>query len=695
MRYFGKPEIRAAPIPNFNSQPGQTIPFRNLDCRTYSKSENDEIAQNQDNESDSERDNDIEKIFEDGEIIGTFPNYPETMTLNRLFDQVIDNYSSYPIFGTANYENNATENIQKMATELLSTHNKNAKDEKENEDQKRDNFEWLTYGEFGELVKATASGFLTIGEFSTQVGEDGEFVGILLENSIYFPLVQWACAYIGAVIVPIDLTYPPEIIISIIQTFKCTSLICSIDTFKNYIMKMFPTDNPGKVTRVFLFCEESDLNQLATEYKEKINENNNTNKTIEQIISEDIKLKLFSLPQIILSQVKPIPQKQVNTKKSSKNNQNEEEDFPDVEIDDGTDYLTSNNAFSRIQPIHPDTLCALNTGTGRCGSLKPCYLTHYNLIAAASGVESCGYKLGRDIYMSNIPMYRVFERSFQLSIIANGGCIGFINNDDLKKINSENEGEETPQKSKDNKIYNKTDVEVDDENKNNYEALFESLNVLRPTILVLTGDAVKKISDGLISKISKQNVFKRMFFDFTFKIAEQASDSLSTIPWFSKTLAIDEYRRMVGGRLRLIISTSRYLNPQIQHNIRTILQIPVIQMYGVTEAGGICCIQNINDKDVMNVGAPTTSCEIRLRNFVIANTNVNSGEQGEILIKGPNLFKCYHKNEDLTRKSFAEDQWFATGDLGKINTNGTVQIIDTIMDFNKRRQDRFERGYYI
>lgn len=696
MRNFGTPEIRASPIPDWPTQNGLTIPLRNVDARIYSESEDKPTIQNQDSDSDSE--NDIDKYCKEGEIIGTFSNYPDTFTLNRLFDQIIDNYNSFPIFGSSNYKNNATEKIQKLATQLLSTNNDNNNVQNNEKDNKQpENFEWLTYGEFGELVKATATGFLKYGEFSTQIGVDGEFVGILLENSIYYPLAQWACAYIGAVIIPIDISYPPEVTNSIIQTFKCTTLICSMSTFKSHILKMYPTDNPGQVNKVFLFCEDSDLDQLTNEYQEKINENTASHKTIEQIISEDIQIKFFSLPQIILPQVKPqpSPQKAKNNTNLNQAGKQNDEDFPDVEIDNGTDYMTTNSPFSRLPQIQPDTLCVLNTGTGRCGTLKPCYLTHYNLISAASGVESCGYKLGRDVYMSNVPMYRVFERTFQLSIIAHGGCIGFIDHEELQKMNQEKESDDKPDKSKDGfKVYSKNDVdEEESEIKIDYETIFECLSLLRPTILVLTGDVVKSISDGLVSKISKQNVFKRMFYDLTFKVAEQAKESFAPIPWISKTLVFDDFRKLVGGRLRLIISSSRYLDAKAQHNIRTILQVPVIQMYGVTEACGICCIQNINDRDVLNVGAPTTTCEIRLRNFFTANTNVNNGDQGEIMLRGPGLFKCYHKNDDLTKRSLTEDGWFATGDLGRFTPAGTLQVIDTIMDFDRRRREKEYQMY--
>ncbi|KAK8899378.1 hypothetical protein M9Y10_001693 [Tritrichomonas musculus] len=711
MRNFGPTEIRATTIPNFKLEQGETIPFRNVDTRVFTEKVIDK-DKNEDNDSESE--NETEKNHEVGEIIGTFINYPETYTLNRLFDQIVDNYSSYPIFGSLSYKNsknNITGKIQGLATQLLSTTNNNINNnnKKQNDDDNNENFEWLTYGEFSDLVKATATGLIKVGGFSTKIGVDGEFVGILLENSIYFPLAQWACAFIGAVIIPIDISYEPEIVTSMVQVFKCTSIICSKNTFKNLVLKMYPHNSPGKVNKVFVFCDDSDLGEIAVNFQDRINENDD-DKDIEEIFSEEIGIKCFSLPQILASQVQEQkPKKNTNIKANAKANsktssskhdiKNEEEDFPDVEIDNDTDYLTNHDVLSRIPQIYPDTLCALNVGAGRCGSLKPCYLTHYNLIAAAAGVESCGYNFGRDIYMSNLPMFRDFERSLQLTIIAHGGCVGFIDNvDELMKIEEEAKNKKEPSSSKSNKIYDKNYIQeedIEDEKRRKVsEIIFKSINILRPTILALTGDAVKDISDILIQKTLKQNVFKRMIYDFTLKLAEQATDSSSPIPWISKILAIDQFRSYVGGRLRLVISTSCYLNPQIQHNIRILLQIPCIQMYGVTEAGGVCCIQHVDDKDVGNVGAPTATCEIRLRNFFSANTNVNNGDQGEIMVKGPCLFKCYHKNEELTNKSITEDGWFATGDLGKILDNGTVEVIDTINDFNNRRREMFERAGY-
>ncbi|OHT09535.1 AMP-binding enzyme family protein [Tritrichomonas foetus] len=526
MRSFGRPALTAVPTKKDVEQ-GVTLPYRNIDSIQNS----------------------------DGKISYSFPLFPGVKNLRSLFDQIVDYFNSYPIFG------GLTENKA---------------------------IEWLTYGEFGDLVHATVAGMLQNGVTTS------DFFGVLLENTIYFPLAQWVSAYLGSVLVPIDYTYLPEVLIQIIKIFKCTVLICSANTFHK-LTETYPRNPPDLITKIFVFCDDKEYSKLCSEF--------------ECSLEEKIGIPVFPLHQLIIPKV----------------------DHQQFEL----------------EPIESDRLCVLNTGTGRCGSLKPCYLTHENLIAAAAGIISCEYNFGRDIYLSTIPMFRVVERSMQLAVLAFGGCIAFL---DLP--------------------------------------LVQALSVLRPTIIMLTGDRMNELSGTLLTNAAESNCLTRAFYDFAFSLAAQAKEAFTPIPWIARTLAIDPNRQKVGGRLRLIISTGCYLEPRVQYTLRTMLQIPVVQMYGVTEAGGVVCIQKIYSKEVSVVGAPTTSNLIRIKDFFAGHTRVNDGDAGEIIVKGPNVFKCYHRNEDLTNRFLSDDGWFSTGDIGKILPDGSLEIIDTVRDFHRRKKGK-------
>lgn len=488
----------------------------------------------------------------EGQICGTFAQFSNCFTMRELFDEMSDKYSAFPAFG------------------YLS--------------DKGDTYEWMNYYEFHEIVTKFAKGLKKNGI------QSGELVAVIIENSVWFAVTQWALAYYGAVIVPIDIDYEAEIIHQVLVSFKCTSLICSVETF-NTIFGILCTETPKKLKKIIIASDQDGIESLQSAYQGPL--------------STQCGIPLFTLPEIL-------------------------DNLKDVD--------------SSFPPQYANTVCALNVGQGSGGSLNPSSLSHSNLIAAAAGVSSCAYTFGRDVYMPTLSMTKAFERTMQLAILASGGCVGFVKGD-----------------------------------------LLNAMQSLRPTVVSFSGDEIPRLAESLVNSIMGSNIFKRMFYDLAFSIAAQAIEANISLPWFFKSTIIEPFKIKVGGRLKLIISSCYDLQPHIQHLLRTMLQIPVIQAYGTTETGGLICIQRISDMNVGSVGAPTASCEIRLRDFFPGRQKVHENEAGEILVKGPNVFSCYHKNKEKTKNAFVEGGWFATGDLAKILPDGTIEIEDTIWAWNKRR----------
>ena len=525
MRSFGKPAIIAVPV-NLNVQTGFTLPYKNIDCKEDT----------------------------DGKIVNNFPDFPNIKNLRELLEQIIKKYKNNPMFGTLTKEKS---------------------------------IEWITYGEFDDLLNKTVAGMIE------NDLKDDESVGVMLENCIYYPLAQWACTYIGCFFVPINFDFMSDVVHQIITIFKCTTLICSITTLE-ILLRIYPEKPVEQLTKIFLFCNDRELARIEAR--------------LEKSLTEYFGITVIVLPTMLEKQYKsPLD----------------------------------------LKPLDPDTICALNMGTGRCGSLKPCCLTHENIIAAAAGILSCDYKFGQDIYLSSIPMYRACERSMQLVILAHGGSVAF-----------DEDG-------------------ID---------LLDGLKHIRPTIMMTSGDVMNNFFESLVDSAMESNCITRALYDFFYSIIEQARDSSSPIPWVSRALTIDPHRAKVGGRLRLIISSCNYLDARVQRTLRVMLQIPIIQMYGVTEACGVVCIQKISDKSLSVVGAPTNSCEIRIKEFYEMHTRVNAGDHGEIIVKGPNVYKGYYRNQELTDQYLTEDGWFSTGDIGKILPDGSLEIIDTIHDFRRRKR---------
>ena len=128
------------------------------------------------------------------------------------------------------------------------------------------------------------------------------------------------------------------------------------------------------------------------------------------------------------------------------------------------------------------------------------------------------------------------------------------------------------------------------------------------------------------------------------------------IKWLSRLL----FRKVInnlGGNLRAIASGGAALDPKVQKKWIA-MGIDILPGYGLTETSPVV---STNTFDVFKAGSVGK---------VIDNVQVKLGDDKEILVKGPNVFKGYFKNEEKTKESFTEDGWYKTGDLGEFDPQG-------------------------
>jgi long-chain acyl-CoA synthetase len=95
------------------------------------------------------------------------------------------------------------------------------------------------------------------------------------------------------------------------------------------------------------------------------------------------------------------------------------------------------------------------------------------------------------------------------------------------------------------------------------------------------------------------------------------------------------------------------------------------QVYGSTELGAFVSVQPDTAADPNTVGPPGPGVEVRI------------AESGEVLVRGANVFRGYHKQGDATREAIDEEGWFHTGDAGFIDPQGHLAIIDRAKDVGK------------
>ncbi|TNN62289.1 Long-chain-fatty-acid--CoA ligase 1 [Liparis tanakae] len=145
----------------------------------------------------------------------------------------------------------------------------------------------------------------------------------------------------------------------------------------------------------------------------------------------------------------------------------------------------------------------------------------------------------------------------------------------------------------------------------------------------------------------------------------------------------------LGGRVRLIITGAAPVSPTILTFLRAALGCQFYEGYGQTECTAGCSMSMPGDWSAGHVGPPLACNAIKLLDVAEMNYLAANGE-GEVCVKGPNVFQGYLKDPERTAEAIDKDGWLHTGDIGKWLPSGTLKIID-----RKKHIFKLAQGEYI
>ncbi len=180
----------------------------------------------------------------------------------------------------------------------------------------------------------------------------------------------------------------------------------------------------------------------------------------------------------------------------------------------------------------------------------------------------------------------------------------------------------------------------------------------------------KSLVDDKITKMLAVPEFLKLTAKKVETVAEKEGKKkfLGTLCGLSLKIPVMGLRRLIfrrvikgfGGSLRTIVSGGAPLGVEVGKRWEA-FGIYVLQGYGTTEASPVITANRYEDRKIDSVGRPLEGVEIKL------------AEDGEILVRGPNVTKGYFKNPKKTRESFA-DGWYKTGDIGYFGRDGHLYI---------------------
>lgn len=301
--------------------------------------------------------------------------------------------------------------------------------------------------------------------------------------------------------------------------------------------------------------------------------------------------------------------------------------------------------------------------SGTTGDPKGALLTHENLISSVTGIETIFPFSTTDRHLSYLPLAHIFERIVQSQTYMSGASIAFFRGDPL--------------------------------------LLIEDMQACRPTVIAAAPRVLNKIYDKIQVGIAAAGGMKKKLFD-----AAVATKTKNLIATGQLTHAV--YDRLLFNKIkkglgfdcvRSVVSGSAPLSKNVMNFYRIMLGIPVVEGYGQTENAACCTISLPDDMTTSgHVGIPSPTTEVVLvdvpeMGYFHTDTD-HKGQpcqgRGEILARGPSVFKGYYKQPEKTKEAIDEEGWLHSGDIGLWTVDGNLQIID-----RKKNIFKLSQGEYV
>lgn len=286
----------------------------------------------------------------------------------------------------------------------------------------------------------------------------------------------------------------------------------------------------------------------------------------------------------------------------------------------------------RYEAVTSADICTFIYTSGTTGPPKGCIISHGNYRAMLDMVNGVNVIEPEDLTYLYLPLAHSFALLIQLGSIDLGTTIAYWEGD--------------PQK------------------------ILPNLAELKPSYFPSVPRIFEKIYTAATSGMEKAGGAKKAIFDWSLKVGAKmrAAERSGRQPGFllkqqykfADKQVLSKIRNLFGGNLRLAVSGAAPINPDILRFFDA-AGVLVVEGWGMTETSTAATVATPEDFKIGTIGKPFAGCEVKI------------ADDGEILVRGANVFQGYHKNPEATAETIV-DGWLHTGDIGEIDPEGFIKI---------------------
>ena len=296
----------------------------------------------------------------------------------------------------------------------------------------------------------------------------------------------------------------------------------------------------------------------------------------------------------------------------------------------GSDESLQQQVDELKDKVKPNDLATIIYTSGTTGVPKGVMLSHDNIVSnVLSSIPCLPIEKGKSTVLSFLPVCHVFERMLQYLYIYSGLTIYYAES---------------------------------------IEKIADNLKEVKPDFMSVVPRLLEKIYDSIIIKGADLTGIKKKLFFWAVDLGLQYEPYGRNGWWYEKKLALanklifSKWREALGGRLTTMVSGSAALQPRLTR-IFAAAGMQVMEGYGLTETSPVVTVNKYEGGNfkVGTVGKAIEHVEIKI------------ADDGEILVKGPNVMMGYYKDPEKTAEVMT-GAYFHTGDKGEIDKEGFLKI---------------------